>query len=215
VGFQRITIHPETHPELYQTWTRLALKYEEGLPEEDEGDSKHESDEDEKETEVVTKAEETVEDKPERARIRLLMAMMKRESSLRLSPFAQQEMDRFRHSESQVTVVTEGLQVQTAREFGFNGTKAEQMGVTLLQSASNMYPNHPQIKDTFYVKFNRCEPGNLIVGQECPDVPLYTPQGEQTTLLRYYQQLAVSQCGYEQKSGMPAPLLVVVAGSST
>jgi hypothetical protein len=124
-------------------------------------------------------------------------------------------MDRYRHSEAQVTIVTEGLQLQTVQEFGFRGSKHERLGLQLLQSASNMYPDHPQIKDTFYVKFNRCEPGNLIVGQECPDVPLFTPKGVRTSLMSHYYQLAQTQCGYEEKSGMSAPLLVVVAGSST
>lgn len=143
------------------------------------------------------------------------MAMIKKEASLRLSSYAQQEMDRYRHSEAQVTVVTQGLQLRAVHEFGFLGKAQEQMGLDLLQSASNMYPDHPQIKDTFYVKFNRCEPGNMYMGQECPDVPLCTPQGENTTLMTHYRQLAYSQCGYEEKSGQSAPLLVIVAGSST
>jgi len=144
-----------------------------------------------------------------------LMEMVKRESYLRLTPYAQQEMDRYRHSEDQVTVVTEGLQLRAVQEFGFRGKKQQEMGLTLLQSASNMYPNHPQIQETFYVKFNRCEPGNLRIGADCPDVSLYTTKGEKTTLLTYYRQLAYTQCAYEAKSDQPAPLFVLVAGSST
>jgi len=198
IGFEKVTVNSDRDPRLYELWTELAIKHAE------------------QQDEKINKSEENdyTESELEEMRKEFLMAMIKREAALRLSPYAQQEMDRYRHNEGQVTVVTEGLQLRAVHEFGFTKSN-EKMGLTLLQSASNMYPDHPQIKDTFYVKFNRCEPGNLQVGQDCPDAPLSTPEGQPTTLLTYYRQLARSQCAYEAKSGQPAPLLVVVAGSST
>jgi len=212
IGFEKLTVNSDTHPRLYEVWTELAIKYaEEHTKQESEKSQKDDDYTDEKERKEREYSEEDLEE----MRKEFLMAMVKREAALRLSPYGQQEMDRFRHSEGQVTLVTEGLQLRAIHEFGFTGKQQEQLGVQLLQSASNMYPDHPQIKNTFYVKFNRCESGDLQVGRDCPDVPLSTPQGQKTTLLTYYRQLAHSQCGYEEKSGQPAPLLVVVAGSST
>jgi len=210
VGFDRLKVHPDTHPQLFQLWTKLAIKYAE-----EHTKQKFEEQSDEKKEKFIVKGSDMSEDEKEEIRKTFLMAIVKREASLRLTSYAQQEMDRYRHSEAQVTVVTEGLQLRAVHEFGFLGKAQEQMGLSLLQSASNMYPDHPQIQDTYYVKFNRCESGNLIAGQECPDVPLYTPQGGRTTLMTHYRQIAQSQCGYEEKSDQPAPLLVIVAGSST
>jgi len=215
IGFEKLTVNSDTQPHLYQAWTELAIKYHEEhtkqYSEKSQKDDETKNDKGKLDMKVQDYNEEELED----MRKEFLMKMIKREASLRLSSYGQQEMDRYRHNEGQVTVVTEGLQLRAVHEFGFIGKQKEQLGLTLLQSASNMYPDHPQIKDTFYVKFNRCEPGNLHVGQDCPDVSLSTPQGQKTTLLTHYRQLAQAQCGYEEKSGLPAPLLVVVAGSST
>jgi len=206
IGFERLSVHPDTDTRLFAKWSSLAKRYAE----------QHSKEHAERNIETKKSDDDHNDDDDEDLRREFLMTMLKREAALRLSSRAQHEMDIFRHNEGRVTLITEGLQLQVVREFGFHTQQEQEMGLRLLQSATNMYPDHPQVKDTFYVKFNRCEPGNLEVGMPCPDVSLSTPHGEKTTLMKYYAQRALTQCGYEEKkSDMPAPLLVVVAGSST
>jgi len=141
--------------------------------------------------------------------------MIKEEAASRLAPRAQAGMDKFRHSEHEVTLLTEELQADVVRRYGFRGQKFEPIGLQLLRSASSLYPDHPVIKETFYVKFNRCVSGKLKVGDPCPNVPLLTLSGERTSLQDYFTQAASTHCGWTLDSKLPAPPLVMVAGSST
>jgi hypothetical protein len=126
-----------------------------------------------------------------------LKAMIRREAELRLSEEAQQVMDELRHDEDEVTRFTEALQLEVVREFGYND-------LNILQSAQSRFPDDPDIRNTFYVKFNRCSDSGLAVGQALPDVPLSWLDGKEMKLAEFYSK--------DEGFAAPRPL-VIVAGS--
>eukprot|EP00456_Euglypha_rotunda_P031662 TRINITY_DN2461_c0_g1_i3.p1 TRINITY_DN2461_c0_g1~~TRINITY_DN2461_c0_g1_i3.p1 ORF type:complete len:444 (+),score=47.00 TRINITY_DN2461_c0_g1_i3:102-1433(+) len=188
VGFQPMIVNPLIDKPLYELWLKLARQAK--LPEQDEKDKF--DDENVKRT--------------------FLMALVRREAELRLSEEAQHGMDKYHEDGAKVFEVTEKMQLKALREFGFQGTENETMGLRLLRSASNLYPDEPQIKETFYVKYNRAASGTLQVGDVCPDVPLFNAKGKKTNLFEAYRQLV---CGMESKQSAHEPPLVLIAGSAS
>jgi hypothetical protein len=71
--------------------------------------------------------------------------------------------------------VTDDIQRQVAREFGFED---EVVGVEVIRTAISTYPNDPEIRSIpHYVKYNRARQGDLKVGDITPDVPLHHMDG--------------------------------------
>jgi len=211
VGFDHINIAPEDHCHdgvLLRHWDRLAQLHNAKKQQPYTRGSVQVAS---KESEEEKKAREIEE---ARLRQQLVIDMIQREAELRLSPESQEEMDQLRVQEKRVTIYTEQLQSQAVQEFGWTGPW-EKHGLRLLRSASALYPDNPVIQNTFYVKYNRCNPGKLQVGDVCPNVSLFTTDRKETSLLSYYQQIAVSQCTEKKHGESELPPLVMVAGSSS
>lgn len=190
LGFQPFVLSPVVDGPVYELWLQLAQKMV--LQDEDEKEKLDD--------EIICR--------------NFLMALVKRASALRLSEEFQLELDQYRDDGAKVFQTTENAQLKALREFGFYGDKNEALGLRLLRSAATLYPNEPQIKDTFYVKYNRSEEGSLQAGDICPDVPMINEKGEKTTLFATYRELAQS-CTTENKEGGYEPPLVVIAGSGS
>lgn len=111
--------------------------------------------------------------------IETLVKMLQREEQLRLSSSVQLLLNE--HQEN-AEYVYHALQRQVALEHGF---KDLEMGVQAMRSACSLFPDEPRLRTTsLYVRHNRSRDGTLAVGQEVPDVPLYSlPCGSSTELV--------------------------------
>jgi hypothetical protein len=123
-------------------------------------------------------------------------AMLRREKELRLSVPVQNLLDDGMDNDT----VSMNVQKQVAREFGY-GEAEEQEGVQVLRCAMSLYGSDPEVRSIpFYVKYNRSEQGQLIVGDTIPDVPLATIAGGPCRLSEFI---------------MPSQPMVLVGGSYT
>ena len=120
--------------------------------------------------------------------IETVKQMLVREDQLRLSPAIQA---RFADSNLDAILIAEDVQIQVAKEFGFNRDPQNvQLGVDLIRSAPALYPDHPEIKRIpHYLKYNRSKMGTLEVGDIIPDVPLHSLSTKPITLYSKLRQL--------------------------
>eukprot|EP00456_Euglypha_rotunda_P071495 TRINITY_DN63976_c0_g1_i1.p1 TRINITY_DN63976_c0_g1~~TRINITY_DN63976_c0_g1_i1.p1 ORF type:complete len:161 (+),score=29.45 TRINITY_DN63976_c0_g1_i1:107-589(+) len=143
-----------------------------------------------------------------------LLALVKRETEIRLSEETQSTIDQYLGNPAKMFELTTSVQQKAVREFGFVG-EDEYMGLRLLRAASSYYMNENIIKETFYVKYNRASSGTLQVGDSCPNPVLFSLKGEETNLLSASQMLTRS-CASEHKIEDIGKLpVVIVAGSAS
>lgn len=97
-----------------------------------------------------------------------LLAMLRRESELRLSPAVQAAYKQSGYEG--YVAVTENVQAQVAEEFGMGA----ELGSMLLQCAESLTDDENALKlireTSFYRKFNRMKDGGLAVGMKAPDI---------------------------------------------
>lgn len=110
-------------------------------------------------------------------------AMVNYEVELRNSQHYQALFDLYNQIGWMISAIIDAIQWQVVREFGFND-------INVLRSLATRFPLNSTIMDTFYIKYNRCQANGIInIGDTVPDIPLYTPKGELTSLNGYYQKL--------------------------
>ena len=105
--------------------------------------------------------------------------MLQREDELRR--FDEGVQERFRIAERSYATdwmdVAEEIQRQVCSEFGIMPHQMAE-GLRQLRLAALRYPDL-----AIYVRFNRCERGELRVGQPCPNIVLFDLNGQKTKLL--------------------------------
>jgi len=118
-----------------------------------------------------------------RAAVRsLLLSMLRREDQLRLSADVQNRYQRQKDDFPWKIRVTEDVQKQVCREFGFRADIKE--GLDLLRSAEALFPGDAEVKDScHWLRHNICKPCPISVGDVVPNVTVYTsPAGMATQL---------------------------------
>jgi len=137
--------------------------------------------------------------------------MLRRDHELRLGDGTQQRYARCGDDSQAKESITEGVQLQVAREAGFAGASAA-LGVDLLRSALSFFPEgtpgHTELVEScFYLKYNIHKPCPLRVGASLPElavVELTEPSDVRSAAPRSLREAVAA-----------APLTVLCAGSAT
>lgn len=112
----------------------------------------------------------------------LTLAMVARDSALRLSPEVQAKYARVSDFGADKDAITEGVQRRVAREFGFRdgGISSKSRGkvdegVEVMRAALFLFPGDQEIiQAAHYFKFNIHRPCEMAIGDVVPlDLPLY------------------------------------------
>jgi len=120
--------------------------------------------------------------------------MLRREDELRLSDKVQELYAKRPEDGVWKTRVTINVQRQVCSEFGFVVDIED--GLDLLRSASTLYPNDREIKESaHWLKYNICEPCPINIGSSVPDVQLHqyigTEETTKTSLRKVIQSVEV------------------------
>jgi hypothetical protein len=108
---------------------------------------------------------------------KILAKLLRRENEIRLHPAIQAEYGRMKENESEMSHFTTELQRYVCQEFNVDPN----MGIELIRSATVLFPETAKL--AHYVRYNRCVPGTLCVGDHAPDVCLSSLDSKQTTTL--------------------------------
>eukprot|EP00658_Telonema_sp_P-2_P013563 TRINITY_DN15138_c0_g1_i6.p2 TRINITY_DN15138_c0_g1~~TRINITY_DN15138_c0_g1_i6.p2 ORF type:complete len:127 (-),score=36.19 TRINITY_DN15138_c0_g1_i6:691-1071(-) len=126
--------------------------------------------------------------------------MLRREDELRLSDQTQSKYSAAPDDYCSKERITLAVQRKVCREFGFTHDMEE--GLDLLRSATALFPNDQEVRDSaHWLKFNIVARCPIKVGELVPDVSLFRQDGQQTSVHQLLDQ-----------SGVPT---VLVAGSHT
>lgn len=109
--------------------------------------------------------------------------MLKRDDELRLSDATQRAYSKCEEAGDlyQKIRVTEAVQRQVCREFGFGGNIKE--GLEVMRCATAMFPNDAEVQDScHYLRHNIHVPCPIQLGALVPDVPLYELDGHEQHL---------------------------------
>lgn len=107
--------------------------------------------------------------------------MLKREDELRLSEEVQDKYGLYPESWDWKWQVTDEVQRQVCKEFGFADNVEE--GLDLLRSSQVLFPDDEELKQAaHYLKYNIHISCPLQIGCVVPNIPLYNLSGEETQL---------------------------------
>lgn len=102
--------------------------------------------------------------------------MLKRDDELRLSTRTQKAYSRCSECGDEKIRITEAVQRQVAREFGFAANIAE--GLEVMRCATSMFPDDKGVRDScHYYRYNIHTPCPIAVGDTIPDLPIVSCSG--------------------------------------
>jgi len=108
--------------------------------------------------------------------------MLQRDDELRLSDAVQKRYAEQQDSWDWKWQVTEDVQKQVCREFGFQGNKVEE-GLDLLRSACAIFPGDKGVREAaHYLRYNIHVACPLVVGTVVPNLPLFDLNGGERLL---------------------------------
>lgn len=95
--------------------------------------------------------------------------MLKRDDELRLSAATQRLYSRCGEATDQKVRITEAVQRQVAREFGFAPNIAE--GLEVMRCATAMFPDDAEVRNSaHYLRHNIHTPCPIAIGDVIPDI---------------------------------------------
>jgi len=107
--------------------------------------------------------------------------MLSRDDELRLSSSTQAAYAKCGDDGDTKDKVTEHVQQQVCREFGFGNKSHVAEGLEVMRCAGSMFPNDAEVFNAaHYMRFNIIQPCPIQVGEVIPNVALHTPNGATT-----------------------------------
>lgn len=102
--------------------------------------------------------------------------MLKRDDELRLSARTQKAYGRCTDCGDEKIKITEAVQRQVAREFGFAANMQE--GLEVMRCAASMFPDDEGVRDScHYYRYNIHVPCPIAVGDRVPDLVITSCSG--------------------------------------
>ncbi len=104
----------------------------------------------------------------------ILIKMLKVEESIRMSEEYIKMCDEVKDETNGWLRISEEIQYEIAKKFGYNSQLEQDIAVNLMRSASNNYPNDPLFKTlSVYVRNNLARQGEFIESNVVPNIQIH------------------------------------------
>lgn len=113
----------------------------------------------------------------------ILLEMCKKEEEIRWSPWYQSECDRVKDEVNGWLRISEQVQYQIVRDFGFKTDVESDIAVNQLRRARYIYPDEPEFQTIpVYVRNNRAKQCVFKEGEPVPNISISLLSGDQISL---------------------------------
>ena len=114
----------------------------------------------------------------------IILTMLKREEEIRKSPEYITKCDLASNITNKWLEITDTMQKELVKEFGFVDILSNTLAVQILRSATLIYPDDLIIKNSVvHFRENIANKGNIKIGDDIKDISLHTLQSESINLL--------------------------------